>query len=93
MKLLSYRDCLKKGEKAINEAMIPSKVKKAKKQAELEMCKLEEQLASNETKLQKLCHAEEVDFKKIIELQDEIGLTERRLKQYKKILEEMFPED
>jgi len=93
MKLLSYKEALKLGEKKLKEALIPVRVKKAKKQAELEMCKLEEQIAVKEAKLQEKCSDEEVNFPSIIELQDELGLLNRKRKQYERILEEMFPED
>jgi hypothetical protein len=91
MKLVSYSEALKLGKEKLKEALIPVRVNKAKKQAELEMCTLEEKIAVKEAALHEECCKEELDFAKIIELQDNIGLLERKRTQYKKILEEMFP--
>ena len=72
--------------------MIPSKVKKARKQAELKACELEESLASKQSNLHKECCKEEVNFDRIVNLQDEIALLQRKITQYQLILEQMFPE-
>jgi hypothetical protein len=91
MKLMSYQDALKKGKEKLKEALIPVRVNKARKQAELEMCSLEEKIATLESDIHDLCTAEELNFKKIIDKQDELALVERRQAQYQKILNEMFP--
>jgi hypothetical protein len=91
MKLTSYNDALKLGKEKLREALIPVRVNKAKKQAELEMCKLEEKIAVKEVAIHDACCVEEVNFGKIIDMQDELGLLERRKDQYEKILSEMFP--
>ena len=93
MKLISYKEALKMGKEKLSNALVPVKAMKAKKQAELEMCKLDEQLATKEDDLHKECTKEDVNFSKIIEIQDSIALLERKKKQYTKIIEEMFPED
>lgn len=93
MKLTSYREVLKLGETKLKEALIPVRVKRARKQAELEMCKLEEEIANGEAGLQEECAKEEVKFSKIIDMQDELGLLNRRKKQYQQILDEMFPDE
>ncbi len=92
MKLPVYREIITKGEKAIKKGLAPIRAKRAKKQAELEMCKIEEEIATKETSLHEECSKEDVKFSKIIETQDALGLLERRQAQYGKILEEMFPE-
>ena len=93
MKLISYKQALKMGKEKIGEMLVPVKFKRAKKQAELEMCKLEEDIAVKESELHEECCKEEMSFKKIIDLQDSLALLERRKKQYQKILDEMFQED
>lgn len=93
MKLPAYKDALKMGKDKIKEVLAPVKAKSAKKKAELEMCKLEEDIASNEALLHEECCKEDVSFPRIIELQDKIALIQRKQKQYQKILDEMFPED
>ena len=91
MKLTPYADALKMGKEKIGKMLVPVKVNRAKKQAELEMCKLDEEIAVKEEKLHDSCCSEEVNFSKIIELQDGIALLTRKKKQYQQILDEMFP--
>lgn len=93
MELPSYKDVLSMGKEKVKELMIPVRVKKARKQAELEMCKLDEDIATKISKLQDVCSSEEVSFSKIIELQDDIALLERKKEQYQQILDQMFPEE
>jgi hypothetical protein len=93
MKLMSYKDALKSTKEAIKEALVPVRVKRAKKQAELEMLSIEEELATKTADLQEECTKEDLDFKKIIRLQNAIALKERELNQYRDIIDQMFPED
>jgi hypothetical protein len=93
MKLPSYKSVLKMGKEKINQRLAPVKNSRAKKQAELEMAKIEEEIATKEADLHEECCNEEVNFSKIIDMQDSLALAERRKKQYQKILEEMFPDD
>lgn len=80
------------GKDKLEEALVPVRANKAKKQAELEMCELEEKVATKQTALHEECSKKELDFKKIIKIQDDLALLERQLKQYKEILQQMFPE-
>lgn len=93
MKLISYKEALKMGKEKIGEMLIPVKTQRAKKRAELAMCELDEEIATKESKLNEECCNEDVDFKKIIDMQDSLGLLNRRRKQYQQILDEMFPDD
>ena len=93
MKLISYKDALKLGKEKLKEALIPLRVNRAQKQAELEMCKLDEKIAIKEAGLQEECCKEEVNFTSLIEMQDDLGLLERKRGQYQNILDEMFPND
>lgn len=92
MELKPYREILKMAKEKVDEHLAPVRANRAKKQAELEIAKMEEKMASQEAKVFELCAAKELDFDKIIEAQDEYALMERRKKQFKKIIEEMFPE-
>ena len=93
MELISYKEALRMGKDKLDAMLVPVKVNRAKKQAELEMCKLDEAIATKAAELHKVCCSEDVNFNNIIELQDEISLLERKRSQYEKILSEMFPED
>jgi hypothetical protein len=93
MKLTPYRQALKYGKEKLGELMVPVKVNKAKKQAELEMCKLDEEIATSQVSLHDLCTQEEVNFPAIIAIQDKLGLLARKREQYEAILSQMFPDD
>jgi len=91
MKLTPYNEALKMGKKKLNELLVPVKVNRAKKQAELEMCKLDEEIATKQAALHDVCTSENIDFAKIIEMQDDLAILERKRNQYETILAEMFP--
>ncbi|MEE9354216.1 MAG: hypothetical protein V3U75_01365 [Methylococcaceae bacterium] len=92
MKLKSYKEILKMGKEKVNETLAPARANRARKQAELEIAKMEESIASQEAKIMELCAVKELDFDAIIEAQDKYALTERKIKQFQTIIEEMFPE-
>lgn len=93
MKLPAYKDILKMAKEKVDDTLAPVRAHKAKKQAELEMAKLDEEIATQTAKIHETCCQKEIDFAALIKLQDNLALTERRKKQYQKILDEMFPED
>ena len=93
MKLIPYKEALKMGKDALKEALVPIRVNRARKQAELEMCKLDEEIANLQAALHEQCALENVNFNKIIDMQDDLRLVERKREQYEQILVEMFPED
>ena len=76
---------------AVDATLAPVRANAAKKQAELEIAKLEEREATLQSELDEQCSKRDVNFDRIIEKLDDIALTERRKKQFTKIVEEMFP--
>ena len=92
MKLPSYKEMLKMNEGLIKTTLAPLKAARARKQAELEMCKLDEEIAVREEAILEMCCTEEIDFARLIEMQDSLALSVRKKGQYKKIIDEMFPE-
>lgn len=93
MKLKPYKEILKMAQKQIDATLAPVRANRAKKQAELEIAKMEEKLASKEAQIIELCSEKEINFDRIIDAQDEYALMERRKKQFEKIIDEMFPEE
>lgn len=93
MKLIPYREVLKMSKEKINVALAPIRAAKAKKQADLEMCKLDEEIAVMETRITEYCTEENINFQQIIHIIDKIALLERRKKQYQKIISELFPDE
>ena len=66
---------------------------KAKAQANLEMCKLDEQIAVLEAEITELCTKQDISFSSIIDKLDRLALIERKKKQYAKVIGDLFPED
>ncbi len=93
MKLKPYKEVLKMAKEKVDESLAPVRSHRAKKQAELEIAKMDEKMASKEAEIHELCSEKELDFNKIINAQDEYALMERRKKQFEKIIDEMFPND
>lgn len=93
MKLPAYKEVLKMAKEKVDESLAPVRAMRAKKQAELEMAKLDEEIATQTAKIHELCSMKDINFAEIINKQDQLALTERRKKQYQKILDEMFPEE
>lgn len=91
MKLKPYVEVLKMAKQKVDASLAPMRANKAKKQAELEIAKMEEKMATLESNIYEMCAEKEINFDKIINSQDEYSLLERRKKQFEKIIEEMFP--
>lgn len=91
MKLTPYKKLLGMTKDAIDATLAATRANSAKKQAELEVCKLEEKQATLEKNIQEACSQKELNFNRIIELQDEFALNERRIEQFTQIISEMFP--
>lgn len=92
MTLKPYHDLLRMSKEKIDDALAPIRAMRARKQAELEIAKMDEKMATQEAKVHELCTEKEIDFLRIIDAQDEYSLMERRRKQLQKIITEMFPE-
>ena len=93
MKLKPYKEILKMAKEAIDETLAPVRAMRAKKQAELEVAKMDKKIATHEAKIQEICVEKDINFDKLISAQDELALMERRKKQFARIIEELFPED
>lgn len=76
---------------AIDASLAPVRSRAAKKQAELEMAKLDERIATLESELTAACSSKQLNFETIITKLDDIALAERRRNQFEKIVAEMFP--
>ena len=92
MKLKAYKEILRMTKEVIDDALAAPRAHRAKKQAELEIAKLDEQIATTEAKIHELCSQKDLNFDSIIAAQDDLALKERRKKQFDKIIGEMFPE-
>lgn len=93
MKLKTYKEYLKMTKEKIEETLAPIRAMQARKQAELEMAKLDEKIVTLESEITTLCTQNPIPFDKIINKQDEMKLSERRRKQFKEIIDQLFCED
>jgi len=93
MALMKYKDVLVLAKDKIKEAMAPLRAREMRKKGELEVCKIESDIADKEQKIQELSSQYPVDFHKLADLIDELELVKRRKEQFEKIIEEMFSEE
>lgn len=92
MKLKPFAELLGMTKEKVAQALAPMRARKVKAKAELEMAKLDERIVSIEAELQEECAKEDINFETLMKKLDEAALIERRQKQYKKVLAELFPE-
>lgn len=92
MKLTPYKKLLTMAKEAVDSALAPVRARAAKCQAELEMAKLDEKIATLESEITQECSKKDLNFDAIIRKMDDLALAERRKGQFKKITDELFPE-
>ena len=92
MKLPPYIKLIAMSKEKIDEKLAPLRASKAKAQANLEMAKLDEQLAVLESEITETCTKQDIYFSTLIEKMYKFALLERKKTQYQKILSELFPE-
>ena len=91
MKLNPYRKILEMGKDAARAVMVPVRVARARAQADLELAKLDERLATLEARLNEATSEEQLDFDKIIDLLDDAALVEMRTQKLKEVVQQLFP--
>ena len=92
MSLLKYKDVLILCKDKIKEAMAPLRAREMRKKGELEVCKIDSDIAEKEQKIQEYASEYPINFDKLIDALDELELVKRRKEQFEKIIEEMFGE-
>jgi|ERR1044072_1069287 hypothetical protein len=88
-----YKDLLSKGKDVIAALELPFKVKKEKKNLEMKILELEQQMAKDELTIQEQKSANPVNWEQLIRAMDAKALNERKLEQMKELEEEMFGEN
>lgn len=91
MKLTPYQKLITMTKEAVDKTLAPVRAKSQKLKAQLEVSKLEERIATLQKEIDETCSEKELDYTKIIDKLDELALSERRLKQFARIIEELFP--
>lgn len=92
MALLKYKDILVLAKEKVTEALAPLRAREMRKKAELEVCKIENTIATHEQKIQEYASEYPINFDKLIDAIDELELVKRRKEQFEKIINEMFSE-
>lgn len=92
MSLLKYKDVLILCKDKIKEAMAPLRAREMRKKGELEVCKIDSDIAEKEQKIQEYASEYPINFDKLIDALDELELVKRRKEQFEKIIDEMFGE-
>lgn len=91
-KIPSFKDVLNMTKEALEESMIPLRIRSAKAKAESQKVKLEEKMLTLEQQIHTACSAKELDFDRIGDLMDDYEMAERRLEQINAIVNQLFPE-
>ena len=85
-----YKDLLAKTKEAIADIERPFKVRKEQKNLEMEIIKLEQQLAKDDLTLTEQKSANPIEWNKLIDAIDSKELNERKLKQLQNLEAELF---
>lgn len=88
-----YKKLLSMGKEAVDAIQLPFKVKKEKKNLEMKIIELEQELAKDDLTIQEQQSAHPVDWDKLIDAIDKKALNERKLKQLQCLEVEMFEEE
>lgn len=91
MRLKPLNEILKMTKDGINEALAPIRARQIKAKAELEVAKLNERQMTLEREIQEECAKADINFDAVIKKLDEYDLTTRKVKQFDKLVKELFP--
>jgi hypothetical protein len=87
-----YSELISKGKEVIATLELPFKVKKEKKNLEMKILELEQQIAKDELTVQEQKSAYPIKWNDLIEAIDQLQLNNRMLKQLQTLETEMFEE-
>jgi len=93
VKLKPYKEMIKMSKEKLDSSLAGVRAMKAKRQAELEMAKLDETIVVYEAEINEICCQKDVNFASIISKLDQMELAKRKKKQYAVIIDQMFPAD
>lgn len=91
MNLKPYAELMGMTPEERDVSLASSRVAEMKKKAEMEMARMNVEIISAETKIQKLSASYPIDFAAMLDAIDTKELLGRRKEQYAQIIDEMFP--
>ena len=92
MKLQPYSKLITMSKEAIDKTLAPVRARSQKKQAELEILKLEEQVAKLEQEITELCSKQELNYDAILDKIDTMELAKLRMSKFNEIMGDLFPD-
>lgn len=87
---MKYSEILTLAKDKIKEVMAPIRAHEMKKKAELELAKIEGYIAEKEQKIQEYASTYPIEYEKMIDAMDELGLIRRRKEQFEEIIAQLF---
>lgn len=76
----------------LDEALAPIRARSARAKAEMSTAQLEEKMVTLERSIHEQCASKDINFDVVIANIDQYDLTERKLKQIKQLIADLFPE-
>lgn len=90
---MKYKDLLLLAKEKIDEAMAPLRAREMRKKGELEVIKLEAEIAEHESKMQKMKSTYPLNYESILDHIDELNLLQRRKDKFEEIIAELFADE
>lgn len=90
-KLKPFKDLIALSKEKIDEALAPLRASTAKAKATLKMAEIDEKIAALGQQIQELATSKDIDFDKMADKLDEIGLLEIRKERFQEIVTQLFP--
>lgn len=91
MELKPYKEMIKLSKDKLNEVMAPARAKVMEHKAHMEKAKIEENILDLKAKIQEIVISKDIDFPKLLDTLDEIALLKRRMDDYDKVVDQLFP--
>lgn len=85
-----YKDLLNKGKEVIDAIELPFKIKKEEKNLEMEILKVEQQIAKDELTVQEEKSRFPINWTKVIDAIDDLNINKRKLQTLLSLEEELF---
>lgn len=92
MQLKPLKEILLSTKEKLDEALAPVRARQIKSQADVRCAQLEEQLLTLERRITEACSTKDINFDRVLDMMDDYDLTERRVKQLKQLVSQLFPE-
>lgn len=91
-KVKPFREVLAMTDEELDEALAPIRERAARAKADMASARLEEQLIDLERSIHESCASKDLNLEQIIATIDRYELTERKNKQVRALIADLFPE-